>query len=455
MPLFSVGGLSTGIDTKKLVEQLMNAERAPARLVEQNRSRAQTRLNAIQTMNTKMLAVRDAMDAVKLSDTFKGRKAGSSNETVASATAGATAVTGSVTINVTALASAQQFASETQPTATEPYYASGGVFIRSAGAETDTLVEVTDYSLNGIATAINNANVGASAAIINDGTGFRLLVTSEKSGATNGIVTLSGDGDLASLLPGTGIMREVAPARNAKIVIGEIDDNYPDRNLTVETATNQTDQVIPGVTLNLKSLGRDVKIDITQNNGGAADAVQRLVDTLNDARTYFADNSKYDTATRRAGSLFNDYEVPRQLDQLEQQLTQSFGALTGPKRMSEIGLTIGGNGKYAFDRTVFASKLSGGEKGVASLFLAAGSAASVSLESLTKSVTGTLSARKSSLEDSITAFTDRIASIDARLEKRKAFYEAKFLQMEKLSAQYKSQGNALNGISGFNNSNSK
>ena len=77
------------------------------------------------------------------------------------------------------------------------------------------------------------------------------------------------------------------------------------------------------------------------------------------------------------------------------------------------------------------------------------------LEGLTRSVDGAMALKQSNLEGDIKAFTDRIASIDARLERRRAFYQAKFLEMEKLTAQFQSQGNALTNFANSLSSSSK
>jgi len=54
--------------------------------------------------------------------------------------------------------------------------------------------------------------------------------------------------------------------------------------------------------------------------------------------------------------------------------------------------------------------------------------------------------------DRIKQLDERITKIDARLEQRKAYYQAKFLAMEKLTAQFQSQGNSLgNFITGLSN----
>ncbi|HAT09324.1 MAG TPA: hypothetical protein DCS97_01725 [Planctomycetes bacterium] len=447
--LLSVGGLSTGIDTKTLVEQLINADRAPARLSEARRATAQARLASVQAMNTKLLAVKDAVDAVKLPDSFRGRSVTSSQETALTATSGSSALAGSTTVSVKHLAAAHQVASDPQTSATDSMGSAGAIYIQAAGATTATTITPTDYSLNGVATAINEANAGVTASVINDGVGFRLLLTSTATGSAKGIAMAQGDGALATLLPDLASLTEVTPARNALLMLGD-----PVTGLPVESASNTVDQVIPGVTLTLKAPGDNIAVTVSKDPAIARNAAQQMVDAFNGALSYLTANNRFDLNTKQSGPLFNDYEIPRQLDRIERALTGTVaGQPTGFTSLKDLGITLGSDGKLALNATTFDAKFAENSEEVADLFLAVGSAASEPLESLTRSIDGSMALKESQLKESIEAYTERITAYDARLEKRKALYQAQFAEMEKLTAQFQSQGNALTGfVNGLNKS---
>ncbi|MCX8039713.1 MAG: flagellar filament capping protein FliD [Planctomycetota bacterium] len=439
MPVLNVGGLASGIDTKSLVEQLLKAERAPARIAEQKRAQTQARLDAVKQMNTRLLALRDALDDIKQTSAFAARRATSSNESILTASAAANAVTGSVTVNVKQLASAHQVVTAAQASATTALGSSGTITIQAAGASSPTVVAVSDYSLNGIASAINAANAGVVASVVNDGSGYRLLVSSTKTGAANGITTLSGSGDLASLLPGIGGLTQISAAQDAQVRLGD-----PNTGLLITSASNTMDQAVPGVTLNLRAVGDGVQVTVARDAAAVRATVQKFVDAFNEARSYLANNSRYDTATKKAGPLFNDYDIARQLQSLERELIKAYDSQPlGFQRLSEVGVRIGSDGKMTIDAATFDAKLAENQQAVASLFAAAGGAASQVLESLTRSVDGVMALKSSNLEADIKALNERISDIDARLERRRAFYQAKFLQMEKLTAQFQAQGSTL------------
>lgn len=452
----AVSGLASTIDTKAIVEALINADRAPARLAENNRSTAQTRLNAVKAMNTKLLALRDATDAIKDKANFAVKTSSSSNEASVTVSASSSAIAGSLVVNVKKLASADQVASAGQASASTDLGA-GTVVLRLASAgssDPDITITPTTNTLTGLAEAINSANAGVSASVVNDGSGtpYRLVVTSTKTGTANAITKLDGTGGFAGVLPGLSGMTKVTTATDAEIRIGD-----KDTGLLLKSSSNTMDQAVPGLKLTLKTVADGVTITTSQDTSSVKSKVKSLVDTFNAANSYYTSNSTYDAATKSVGALFNEYDLRTRLDKVERELKTSNSSLpTGFQSMSDIGVKLATDGTLSLDETVFASKLAENQDAVASLFLSSGSAIGVQLDSLTRSVDGTMALKTATLETAIQNYTDSITKIDSRLEKRKAYYEAKFLQMEKLTAQYQSQGNSLTSfITGLNASSSK
>lgn len=452
----AVSGLASTIDTKAIVEALINADRAPARLAENNRSIAQNRLNAVKAMNTKLLALRDATDAIKDKSNFAVKTATSSNEASVTVNASANAIAGSLVVNVKKLASADQVASAGQASASADLGA-GTVVLRLAStgsSDPDITITPTTNTLTGLAEAINSANAGVSASVVNDGSGtpYRLVVTSTKTGTANAITKLDGTGGFAGVLPGLSGMTKVTTATDAEIRIGD-----KDTGLLLKSSSNTMDQAVPGLKLTLKTVADGVTITTSQDSSSVKGKVQSLVDSFNAANSFYTINSTYDAATKTVGSLFNEYDLRTRLDKIERELKTTNSSLpSGFQSMSDIGVKLATDGTLSLDETVFASKLAENQDAVASLFLASGSAIGVQLDSLTRSVDGTMALKTTTLETAIQNYTNSIAKIDSRLEKRKAYYEAKFLQMEKLTAQYQSQGNSLTSfITGLNASSSK
>ena len=444
MAITSSTGLASNIDTKAIVDALINADRAPARLAEKSKSVAQTRLDATKAMNTRLLALRDAMDAIEQKTAFASKKATSSNEGVMTATVGESAIAGSLTLNVKKLASASQIALAGQTTSDTDL--GTGTVLLSIGSGAEVEITPTTNTLTGIASAINSANAGVSASVINDGSGtpYRLVVTSTKSGAANAISSFRFSG-YGGQLKGTDVAlvdggaTTVTAGADAEVRIGD-----PDTGLLLKSASNLMDQAIPGLALNLLATGDGVNVTVSQDADGVRSTVQALADTFNDARSYLLANSTFDVATLKSGALFNDYDLRNKLDSTERALTQTIaGQPTGFQKLADVGVTIDSTGKMVIDAAVFEAKLSENQDAVASLFLAAGVAGSAPMEQLTRSVDGSMALKLSNLEDNIASYTARITAVDARLEVRRKYYESKFLAMEKTIAALQAQGNAL------------
>lgn len=456
MAVTSSTGLASNIDTKAIVDALINADRAPARLAEKSKSVAQTRLDATKAMNTRLLALRDAMDAIEQKTAFAAKTATSSNESVVTATVSESAIASSMVLNVKKLASAGQVAVAGQTTNDTPL-GTGSVLLK-IGSGSEIEITPTTNTLTGIASAINAANAGVSASVIDDGsaTPYRLVVTSTKTGTDNDITSFRFSG-YGGLLKGTDVAPEdggatkVTTGANAEVRVGD-----PDTGLLLQSASNVMDKAIPGLVLNLKATGNGVNVAIAQDSVGVRATVQKMVDAYNDAQTYYANNSRFDVNSKTAGTLFNDYDLRSRLDATERELTKTFSSQpSGFQKLADVGVKIGSDNKMTIDAAVFEAKLSENQDAVASLFLAAGTAGSTPMEQLTRSVDGSMALKLSNLENSIASYTARITAIDARLDSRRKYYEAKFLAMEKTIAALQAQGNSLtsftNGLNASKN----
>ena len=110
-------------------------------------------------------------------------------------------------------------------------------------------------SLAGIRDAVNAANAGVTAGIVNDGSGYRLTLTSRDTGAANALRVVVADSDgihtdmsgLSQLMfdgrtSGVKNLTQSAAAQNASVTIDGI---------AISKASNTITDAIEGVTLNL------------------------------------------------------------------------------------------------------------------------------------------------------------------------------------------------------------
>jgi flagellar hook-associated protein 2 len=187
----SMDGLISGLDTTALINAIMAVERRSVTLLEARQARVNTQLDAFRTLNTKLLAFQTSAQALAGSTAFRQRAVSVSDETVLTASAANGAAPGAYTVAVQSLARAHQIASQGYADTDTTTLGTGTIQIQIGDGET-TSIDVTsaNNTLAGLRNAINAADAGATALIVNDGSDavpYRLLLTAAESGAQNTI----------------------------------------------------------------------------------------------------------------------------------------------------------------------------------------------------------------------------------------------------------------------------
>lgn len=104
MSVNRITGLATGMDTDAIIEQLMEASRAPLTKLEKNETKVEWQREALLDINSKFLAFRTTALDMKLQGTYKSYLAESSDNNLISASANSDAQEGTYKVSVTSLA---------------------------------------------------------------------------------------------------------------------------------------------------------------------------------------------------------------------------------------------------------------------------------------------------------------------------------------------------------------
>src|SRR5258708_29766197 len=99
-----LSGLASGFDWTTLVDQLAQAERAPQTRMRADQSLLEQRNNAYSGIKAELGVLQNRVDALKAPTLFTSRLTNVGDSTVASASAGPTAATGTYTFSFTQLA---------------------------------------------------------------------------------------------------------------------------------------------------------------------------------------------------------------------------------------------------------------------------------------------------------------------------------------------------------------
>jgi flagellar hook-associated protein 2 len=233
------------------------------------------------------------------------------------------------------------------------------------GTVTATNVDTGNGSLASLVDAVNRAGVGVSAAAVKVGTdSYRLQLTSTTTGAgTN--VTVGTDN-----LIGLGSFSTTLSGRDALIRVGEGAGAYD-----VTSSTNSMTDVLPGVTLQLRTADPSTTVTVTVDRDADALAgkVAALVEAANGALSYIKAQASYDPTTKKAGVLLSD-GMARSLQ------SQVFRAVSDAVAASSLGsagaagLAMARDGTVTFDKAKFLDAYAKNPEAVSALFRQGGTA---------------------------------------------------------------------------------
>lgn len=408
--ILSVPGLGSGLDVNALVSQLMTLERQPLTTLATRETSYQAKLSAFGSLKGSLAAFQSAARALSAPAKFAAQRASVADTTIFSATADSSAPAGSYSVEVGLLAQAQKLksfgsafaaASSTLGSGTLTIdfgTYSGDSFTLNPDKATKTIaIGSGQSSLAGIRDAINAANAGVSAGIVNDGSGFLLTLTSTDSGAANALRIVVDDDDgthtdtsgLSQLMfdgrsvSGVKNLTQSAQAQNAAFTIDGI---------AISKASNIVTDAIEGVTLNLlkqSTPGTPTSLQIVRDSNGIRSAVDGFVKAYNDTAKALADLSAYNASTKQAAILQGDSAVRSIQSQLRSvlstPLTTAGGGLT---MLSDIGVAFQSDGFLKLDSAKLQSVVDDPSKDISTLFAAVGKP-SDSLVSFTSATSST------------------------------------------------------------------
>jgi flagellar hook-associated protein 2 len=418
--VISSTGIGSGLDINTIVSTLTTAAgAAETNALTARKSVLSAQVSAYGTLSSALATLQATLTALQDPSKLAGRTATVADNTIASATATGTAVTGQYSIQVQKLATAANLAS--QPLAAASTVVGTGSLTVSVGGVSSVLnIDSTDNTLAGIAAAINTAsdNPGVSASIITTADGARLLLSGTATGAANAItVTQSGgDGGLAALVydPANGItnLTQTQAAQDAAFSVNGFAATSPN---------NQVSAVIGGVTLNLlktTAAGTPTTLTIGNDAQGAQTSVSTFVTALNGLLTSIQSLSSYDPSTQTAGPLLGNATLGSFENQLSKILSQvNSSTAGGPRSLTDLGITANPQGTYSVNTATLSNALSANLTAAGKL-LGGTTGIATKLNDLIKGYTqagGLLDTINQGLQSSLSDVAKQQAALTARL----------------------------------------
>ena len=387
----TASGIGSGLDVEGLVTQLVAAERVPLerRLVKREANLTED-ISALGTFKSALADLQSSLSAVNTPTTFQQKNASTSDSTVMTVSAGADAATGSYAISVENLAAAQSIAvratfnspseavgtgtltftrgttsytadtSDPVNTANDSYDG----FVAKAGTASSTItIDSTNNTLSGVRDAVNAADIGISATIVNDGSAYRLVLSSDETGAENSFqIDVSDSGD-SNDTDGSGLSRlafnSAAGTTNVYQTVAAVDAGFTVNGLALSSKSNVVTDSITGVNLTLKKTSTaPVTIAITDNTAGIKSAINTFVAGYNDYFATLSGLTAYDPSTGASGALQGDFSARSISDQIRSAISAvSDGWVGSYSRLAEIGITSTSTGALTVDDTKLSAAL--------------------------------------------------------------------------------------------------
>ncbi len=383
---------ASGLAIDSIVSGLMTIEKQPLTNLQTKISAFNTKLSAFGSLKSGLSSFQTALDNLSSASKFTAQSTTLSEGASVTATANGNASNGSYNLSVSQLASSQKlataaFSSTSATVGTGTLTFSFGTYQAGSGGSADSFtansakpdlsVTITNSNntLAGVRDAINAQNGAVSASIVNDGSGFRLVVTSKDSGAANSLKITVNDGDgtatdssgLSALaydpLATTGNgknMTQLVAAQNAQLTVD---------GLSISSASNTLTDAIEGVTLNLKAVTTNNTLTVSTDTSSIQNSVQSFVDAYNKLNTNLRNLTKFVGAGSTAnGPLMSDAATREIAVKIKSILTQTSTTATTYKTLTDIGITPAQDGTLSINQTTLTKALTTQLSDVAKLF---------------------------------------------------------------------------------------
>ena len=463
-------GVGSGLDVEGLVTKLMDAERLPITQLDSRTTDLQSKISAYGSLKSALATLQSKAAALSLPTKFNAFTTTVSSPDALKASAFSTASTGQHSVVVQQLAAAHSVASTGfaavdsvvgSGTVTIQFGSvSGGVFTADSDRQAQSITISSEHNtLSDIRDAIQVANVGVNATVVNDGSasGWRLALASAQSGESSVMkITVSGDVDsnntdaagLSSLVfdpatAGTKNMSQTVAASNALLKVDGLGG--------IVKQTNSISDVIKGVTLNLQKAdsGATITVGVDRDATTVSTSVKDFVDSYNALQKAITDATAYDFVNKTRSVLTGDSAARNIQSQVRSLLTAITAATpNGFSNLSQVGISVTRDGSLSFDSSRFTTALSSYPDDVSALFAGSDGADGfgAKIDKLIRGLTsdtGTIGSRVTGLNTSIAQLADQKSRLNARLVSIEARYRQQFNSLDVLISSMKQTSNFL------------
>jgi len=374
----SITGIVSGIDYRSLVDQIILAEGAPATRLRNQKTAINDKLTQYATYRTLLAAVQSAVKGLQDGSAFDGVSASTSalagSRALATASAGTTATPGTYQVEVTKLARSQKLGSTTVGALGTALGLAGSFTLNGAtvtvGAS-DTLTSLRDK--------INAANSGPAASKVTasilqvDSTHYRLVLTSDETGAAGMTFSDTGGGVPAAL----GFTNGANVIQAGAVLVSGLDAQFTVDGVAMTRTSNTVTDAIQGVTLTLtgEEVGAVTGVTVARASDQAIKAAQTFADAWNKLVDFVKTQTTPPKDGATAAALYSEGLLRTVSSTLSRTLLQGVTGVSADLATAGLaGLSLGQDGKLSLNTTKFEAAFRTRLSDLRSLFAQVGTA---------------------------------------------------------------------------------
>ena len=439
-------GAGASFDTKKIVEALVEAERAGAeQQIQRKLADAESKISGLGSAASILNILKEGAELLNDARDFNTLSINNSQPSALSAAVTSNARAGSNTVSIQSLAKEQRSVSSGFDSSSVQLNGENTTNISLTVNGTTQSLAVEGATLSSVRDAINNAELGVRAEIVNTGEAsgnFKLQIVGE-TGASNSF-TISSD------FSGLNFSTNQA-ASDASLTVNGI---------AFTRSSNQISDVIEGVNLNLTATtDTNFTLSIDRDISEAKGNIVAFVSMFNEATQEFRNLTNSETdGPLRGDSIFRS--IIRNMRSIVIGAASTGG--DNVSSLSDIGISIDRTGQLLFDEAKLETSLTNNFDEVVSLFSAntndqsrfsddPGGIAG-DLKTLIERVTasdGYLVTAEQALQQRTAEFNEDLEELEERMKVVEERYNRQFLVMQNIIEEMNSTKESL--ISSFEN----
>jgi len=407
-------GIGSDLLTSELVENIINADKKAGELrLDTKQQIIDAEISAYGEIQSKLYDFSEAVVALADKNNVGATTASSSDESILTATASASAPSGSYTVEVQRTAKAHSLVSKSFTSVTEAVgkgtlefnfgttsYDGGGGYdgftVNPDGPSGSIEIDDGNNTLTGLRDAINSGGFGVQASIIFDGSGYVLQMSSAETGEDMSMEVVAKDESGALATSGLSAFafnqNQDAAGTNMTQTQQAQDALLNFNGLSITRSSNQVNELIPGVTLSLKSedVGKPVNILVEPDIAGISEKIQAMVDSYNGYKDVYKQLTSFNEDSKQGSLLLGDSTLRSIDSQIRSLMTSTVAGISGTnfRSLTELGVFTDQNDsfKLKFDATKFIKGIREDSAAVTGVFAQQGKADDVFISYMNESI---------------------------------------------------------------------